>query len=229
MAVFAHADDETTISPLLVKYKREGAEVHLIVATDGRQGVRPHFGVPPGDSLAGIRKSEIQDVAHKLGVSSLVLLNLEDGTLANPASFNILRTKIDSLYNLMQPDIIFTWGPDGGTGHPDHRTIFNITTEVFQSYPFDNSRKLLLFGLTKKAIGSIPVPKTNLGQLLQSSWKTLDSYYLNYPLVVEEHDLKTGREALGYHKSQFTNEEMDDFYSILHQNSDTIYFRNWQR
>ena len=39
MAVFAHPDDERRISPIMAKYIREGAKVHLIIATDGRYGL----------------------------------------------------------------------------------------------------------------------------------------------------------------------------------------------
>ncbi|NJB69614.1 LmbE family N-acetylglucosaminyl deacetylase [Saonia flava] len=226
MAVFAHADDETTISPLLAKYSREGIKVHLIVTTDGRHGVRPHAKIPAGDSLAKLRKAEIQCVADKLGIHSLVLLNFEDGTLANPENLNLLERKVDSLYLLIKPDILFSWGADGGTGHPDHRTVSNITSEVFKKHPFRASQKLLLFGLSKKTINTISKPKSELGKLMQSVWKTVDPYYLNYPLIVEQKDIETGRQALNCHQSQFITDEMDDFYNILHQKSDTIYFQN---
>ncbi len=35
LAVFAHPDDESTVGPVLAKYVREGATVHLVIATDG--------------------------------------------------------------------------------------------------------------------------------------------------------------------------------------------------
>ncbi|MBI2536668.1 MAG: PIG-L family deacetylase [Gemmatimonadetes bacterium] len=50
VAVFAHPDDERIVGPLLARYAREGHEVYLVIATDGRKGVREHAGVPAGDS-----------------------------------------------------------------------------------------------------------------------------------------------------------------------------------
>ncbi|MFT5737063.1 MAG: LmbE family N-acetylglucosaminyl deacetylase [Maribacter sp.] len=35
LAVFAHPDDKSTVAPILAKYVREGAQVHLVIATDG--------------------------------------------------------------------------------------------------------------------------------------------------------------------------------------------------
>ena len=36
LAIFAHADDESVVAPLLASYAREGARVYLAIATDGR-------------------------------------------------------------------------------------------------------------------------------------------------------------------------------------------------
>jgi len=108
MVVFAHADDETTVSPVLAKYSREGAKVHLIIATDGRHGIRPHFGVPAGDELASIRVSEIECVMEKLGIHSLVFLGFEDGILASQANLSPLGNKVDSLFQLINPDLMIS-------------------------------------------------------------------------------------------------------------------------
>jgi hypothetical protein len=35
LAIFAHPDDEATVSPVLAKYAAEGVTVYLAVATDG--------------------------------------------------------------------------------------------------------------------------------------------------------------------------------------------------
>ena len=38
VAVWAHADDEGPVGPVLARYAREGVQVHMIIATDGAQG-----------------------------------------------------------------------------------------------------------------------------------------------------------------------------------------------
>ncbi len=38
VTVWAHADDETPVGPILARYAREGAHVYTIIATDGSQG-----------------------------------------------------------------------------------------------------------------------------------------------------------------------------------------------
>ena len=77
MAVFAHPDDESTVGPVLAKYVREGATVHLVIATDGRLGVNDFSGLEAGDGLAAIRREEMKCAATALGVN-LIHLNYYD-------------------------------------------------------------------------------------------------------------------------------------------------------
>ena len=60
MAVFAHPDDEGTVGPVLTKYARQGAEVILVIATDGRLGTNDFSGLTAGDGLAAIRRDEMK-------------------------------------------------------------------------------------------------------------------------------------------------------------------------
>src|SRR5262245_30096377 len=45
VAVWAHADDEAAAGPLLARYARDGAQVYMIVVTDGAQG-GAHTSIP---------------------------------------------------------------------------------------------------------------------------------------------------------------------------------------
>jgi len=58
MAVFAHPDDESFMSPVLSKYAMEGHRVFLVLATNGEKGTRDYTGIPAGAPLAAKRKSE---------------------------------------------------------------------------------------------------------------------------------------------------------------------------
>jgi LmbE family N-acetylglucosaminyl deacetylase len=46
--VVAHPDDEMAIGDVLVKYRRLGYKVYVIIATDGKEGVRV-TSIPAGD------------------------------------------------------------------------------------------------------------------------------------------------------------------------------------
>ena len=71
LAVFAHPDDETTVSPLLARYAKAGHPVYLATITSGQKGVRPHAGIAAGDQLGAAREKELRYAASALGVREL--------------------------------------------------------------------------------------------------------------------------------------------------------------
>ena len=71
LAVFAHPDDESTVSPVLAKYPGRGVTVYLAIATDGRLGVTQHAGIAAGDSLAAVRWNRLKCAAEKLDIPAL--------------------------------------------------------------------------------------------------------------------------------------------------------------
>src|SRR5689334_16911745 len=66
LAVFAHPDDERVIGPLLSRLAREGRETHLVIATDGSQGVTDFAKIPAGAELTAARVKEAQCAADRL-------------------------------------------------------------------------------------------------------------------------------------------------------------------
>src|SRR5688572_31452299 len=118
VAVFAHPDDERVIGPLLSRLAREGRETHLVIATDGSQGIRDFANIPAGPQLAAARVKESQCAADRLGVRKLHIVGLPDGGLASFAVLNRLRSAVAAIVDSVQPAAIITFGPEGGTGHP---------------------------------------------------------------------------------------------------------------
>src|SRR5215216_4746260 len=64
VAALAHADDEGPVAPVLARYAREGAQVYMLVVSDGSAGSgqqghipRPD-GTPVGDELVTVREEE---------------------------------------------------------------------------------------------------------------------------------------------------------------------------
>src|SRR5881409_949842 len=78
LAVFAHPDDETTVSPVLARYGREGAKVYLAIATKGEKGTNEHASIPAGEPLAKVRREEIACACKQLGIEPPILFELND-------------------------------------------------------------------------------------------------------------------------------------------------------
>src|SRR5688500_2573252 len=136
VAVWAHADDESPIAPILARYAREGVQVHMIIATDGAQGAA-NTSVPRGPEIAKLRVDEARCSAQALGVNSPILLGFPDGALghynAHPALlFRVTQPVPDDLPRL-RGGVLITWGPDGGYGHPDHRLVSSIVTQLVRA------------------------------------------------------------------------------------------------
>jgi len=222
LAIFAHPDDETTIGSVLAKYG-EAHEVYLILATDGRFGVTEHMGIPAGDSLVEIRKSEADCSCSSLGIHPPVFLGLQDGLGLNGhgdfyEQIPKLKERLLAEITRIEPTKILTFGPDGDTGHPDHRMIGALTTEVLLREGLTDKIDLYYFGWTQEQ-----AEKYNwweLGYLDRRSFNTEISFS-------EAHEEKA-LESIRCYKSQYTAEEMEMWIEAEQRDtSNRLFFRKF--
>ena len=220
LAVFAHPDDERVIAPLLSRLAREGRETHLVIATDGSKGVREHAGVAAGEPLAAARKLESECAARRLGARQLHLLGLSDGELASFANLGRLRAQLDSIISRVQPAVIITFGPEGGTGHPDHRLVGNVTTQVVQGDDRHRTIDLLYASLPAERLRTAPRANPTVNGVAES--------LLTVRVPFEERDLIAGREEFACHRTQYTPTEMAAINAYLaHAWNGTVWLRPW--
>ena len=137
VAVFAHGDDEDPVAPILARYAREGVQVHLIIATDGAQGAA-HTSIARGPELARVRREEAVCAVDALGIHNApILLGFPDAQLGNymddPTRLFQLTARVQGELQRLRPDAVITWGPDGATGHPDHRLVSSIVTQLVRA------------------------------------------------------------------------------------------------
>lgn len=140
VAVLAHADDEVPIAPLLARYAREGVTVHLIIVSDGGAGAGQHGHLPrpdttvTGNALVDVRIHEATAAAAALGIGPPIFLGFPDGKLGDyVGDRSLIQRLTQQLAEVLQdiaPDALITWGPDGGTGHPDHRIVSSVVTQL---------------------------------------------------------------------------------------------------
>ena len=133
MAVLAHPDDESLgFGGVIARYTSEGARVALVTATRGDRG-RFH-GEPAGSAthpgaaaLARIREDELRQAAATLGVADLTILDYGDQALDAAPAGDVVA-EIARHVRRVRPDVVVTFGPEGGYGHPDHIAISQFTT-----------------------------------------------------------------------------------------------------
>lgn len=209
LAVFAHADDEQVISPLLARYAREGVRVHLALATDGQKGVREHAGIPAGDALATVRAAEARCACEKLGIEPPTLIGLEDGALHAQQNARVLLERVAQLVADLAPEVVITWGPDGVTGHPDHRMVSNIVTQVIQRGGPEAGRPQLYYaGLSGERLAALEGKGSPAGSGIPQGIAVVDDRYLPVRIAYRDEDARAAGESLACHKSQYTPEEV---------------------
>ena len=214
LAIFAHADDEIVVMPLLTRYAREGARVYLAIVTDGRFGVTEHAGIPAGDELAKIRKREARCAAEELGINPPLFFGFSDGFTHKTDNqgqllelLDALHDDLRSLFNELHPEVVITWGPEGGYGHSDHRIVSSIVTEVFQEGTGAWPKQLLFPGFsTDRLRNSSHESGGKSMQWILENWHPVDDRFLNIRVSYSEVDRQSSRAAYKSHASQYPSD-----------------------
>lgn len=204
MAVFAHPDDEGTVGPILRKYAGQGVNVILVTATDGRLGTNEYNNLPPGDSLAAIRRGELRCAAEKLGVE-LIHLNYEDQFRAAegfdgfiPESRDFIRD-LHRIVSEKQPDVILTFGPDGFSNHIDHRLVGATVTHVLVSGDWEKTPDVYYVGS----------PASQLEDEDTRILRGVQDKYLTMRIPYSDEEREVAMQAMACHESQFSPETIE--------------------
>ena len=132
LGVFAHPDDETFCAGgTFARYAGQGAEIMVVSATRGQAGQIRDAAAGNRQTIAAVREAELRLACERLGITKVRCLDHVDGTLAD-AGFSALVDEVTEIIREFRPDIVITFGPDGGYGHPDHVTISAVTTAACQ-------------------------------------------------------------------------------------------------
>ena len=220
LAVFAHPDDERVIGPLLSRLAREGRETHLVIATNGDKGITDFAKIPAGAELAAAREKEATCAANRLGVRKLHLLGLPDGGLASFEVLGKLRSGLAAIIDSLKPAVIITFGPEGGTGHPDHRLVGDVTTQVVQSDARYSNIDLLFASLPTERLKTAPRAEPTVNGMAER--------LLTVRVPFEDRDLTAGREEFACHRTQYTPTQMAAVNAYLaHAWNGTVWLRPW--
>jgi LmbE family N-acetylglucosaminyl deacetylase len=87
--------------------------------------------------LARVRSDEARCSTAALGIEPPILLGFPDAQLGNdaddPARLFRLTERVHDELQRLRPDALITWGPDGATGHPDHRLVSSVVTQLVRA------------------------------------------------------------------------------------------------
>jgi N-acetyl-1-D-myo-inositol-2-amino-2-deoxy-alpha-D-glucopyranoside deacetylase len=148
LLVHAHPDDESLwTGGTIARYAAAGVQVTLVTCTLGEEGeILPEslreLAADSADQLGGYRIGELRSACAALGVSDHRWLGgpgrwRDSGMAGVPANSHpraFARGDLDeqaaTLAEILadvRPQVVVTYGPDGGYGHPDHIRAHDIT------------------------------------------------------------------------------------------------------
>jgi LmbE family N-acetylglucosaminyl deacetylase len=198
LVVVAHPDDELFMAPAIAALARQGHTVTIVFATTGDQGPGV-TNFARGAQLGAIRRAEAQCSANALGAQAQFLDGLGDGTLAetpqartSPAARFI--EQFAAAYIGADPQLVLTWGPDGGYGHADHRMVSAQVTVAMQSLAAEYRARLLYVGIPAGTLQQVPQ---------MEGWAETDPKLLTEGLRYTPADLAAAKAAAMCHATQF--------------------------
>ncbi|MEA2487731.1 MAG: N-acetyl-D-myo-inositol-2-amino-2-deoxy-alpha-D-glucopyranoside deacetylase [Actinomycetota bacterium] len=136
LCVWAHPDDETYLSAgLMAAASRAGRQAVCVTATRGEAG-STDLERWPLETLASVREQELKEALAILGTGGVGIehrwLDYLDGE-CDKVDENEAVAKVSEIIDDVRPDSVLTFGPDGMTGHTDHKAVCEWTTQAFRS------------------------------------------------------------------------------------------------
>lgn len=134
LALFAHPDDETFCSGgTLARFAAAGATARVVSFTRGQAGQIRDANVATRRTLGAVREAEMRQACARLGVHDVACLDYEDGGLSGVVRDVLIADLLREIV-AFRPTMIFTFGPDGGYGHPDHVALSAAVKETWEIY-----------------------------------------------------------------------------------------------
>jgi LmbE family N-acetylglucosaminyl deacetylase len=131
LGVWAHPDDEAFLTAgLMASAVRSGQRVVCVTATRGELGSWDEERWPTA-TMGEVREAELLASLEVLGVREHHWLDYHDGDCAD-VPFDEGVERVRRIMEDAVPRSVLTFGPDGMTGHADHRTVSAWTTEAFR-------------------------------------------------------------------------------------------------
>jgi LmbE family N-acetylglucosaminyl deacetylase len=141
----AHPDDESFgMAGTIARYSNDGVDVRLICATNGDVGSADPEYMTGHATMAELRLEELRCAAETLGFSQLYAFGYRDSGMpgsadnAHPNSLHSadpaeVTSRVTAIIREFRPQVVVTFDPFGGYGHPDHLKMHVATTEAFSA------------------------------------------------------------------------------------------------
>lgn len=111
----------------IARLGESGAVGRIVSLTRGEAGQIRDVNAATRRTLGDVRERELAEAGRALAVSDTRCLRLADGTLAGRPIEGLIDIAV-KIIDDFAPDVVISFGPDGGYGHPDHVTVSAAAT-----------------------------------------------------------------------------------------------------
>lgn len=143
LVIVAHPDDEVLgMGGTIKKLTTSGAEVHLLIVTDG--STSQYYGAEDLDKIILEKKKETKKSAELLGIKSIIYGGLPDMKLDITPHTEINKV-IENAIDDICPDTVFThfWGDV----NKDHQAVYESTLVAVRPLPGQVVKELYCFSV----------------------------------------------------------------------------------
>jgi LmbE family N-acetylglucosaminyl deacetylase len=145
MAFFAHPDDEAFgMAGTLRQAAERGWRTVLVCATRGEVGEISDPALATPETLGTVREGELRCAAAAMQISEVLFLDWRDSGMdgtpenADPRAFvnapdEAIVPRLVALLRAERPELVVTFDPSGGYGHPDHLAIHRHTLAAVEA------------------------------------------------------------------------------------------------
>lgn len=183
LAVWAHPDDESFVAGgLLAAASDAGSMIVCVTATRGEQGTTDPDRWDRA-RLARTRTLELAAARAVLGIDEQIWLPFPDGG-CDAVAPGRGTAAVARIIDEVQPDTIVTFGPDGVTGHDDHRAVSRWTSNAWAAT--GSRARLLWAAVTPETAGQMAAAEPVAG-----------AFYPGFPHVVDRDDVALHLELRG--------------------------------
>lgn len=200
LGVWAHPDDECYLSAgLMARVVEAGGDVRIVCATRGEHGT-DDAALAGTTAFGATREAELVASLAVLGVHDVRFLGLLDGSCSLADDDRMAAAVADQIGSFL-PDTVVTFGPDGITGHPDHRAVCRWTTRAAAIAP---AGELLYATMADHHVARHHELHESLGIFdeLEGGPRSVPRDELALVCSLDDRELQRKRRALAAHGSQ---------------------------
>lgn len=141
LSIWAHPDDESWyLGGVMAAARLNGQPVCCLTATKGEEGSQDEARWPSNE-IGSIRQTELENALRVLDVTDYHFLGYRDGSCSQIPEKQAGEAILEHIHKF-QPDTVFTFGPAGSSGHPDHMAVSQWASAAIKSASLKNKPTL---------------------------------------------------------------------------------------